>query len=318
MAHPSSCQGMVKEQAVVQLLHKMNKRIPNRTFETAFRVFGYKYALTKADLSTLYFGPAPYKEDHIEVAIDRLATAESISPIAEGVKESESDLQALPMPKALLTFSDFQESFGAGKPLQEMENARRQHKEAFTAYNFYLTQEKAAQKLAKDMAKAGGGQAWEICPLLEDEDAFENMMLTVFGSADLCTNAPAGAQVDERGCWVVAYNEYFDFNKAEVKKEFRPKLVEAAGLLKEAVNPQEKVVIAGFTDNKGTQEYNMSLGQRRAQAVADILIAEGVEADRLTVVSYGQNNPVAENTTEAGRARNRRVEFHVGSVPQTY
>jgi flagellar motor protein MotB len=226
------------------------------------------------------------------------------------------DLRSLPGPKALLTFSDFQESVGSGQPLMEVEKARRRYGPALTVHTFYLTRQSESERLAKDMAKAGGGQAWDICSLLSDEDDFESMMLTIFGSADLCYNAPQGAEVDERGCWIAAYSQFFDFNKAEVKSEFRPRLAEAARILKENVAASDQVIIAGFTDNVGSQEYNLDLGRQRAQAVADILIDEGVSSGRLSVVSYGKERPVADNGTEEGRARNRRVEFHIGAVPQ--
>jgi len=217
-----------------------------------------------------------------------------------------------------LTFSDFQEAAGFGQPLLEVENLRRRHGPGLTLYNFYITSVVEAERLARSLAKAGGGQAWDICTLLTDDEAFEGMMLTIFGSGDLCYNAPPGAEVDERGCWIAAYAQFFDFNKAEVKSEFRPRLAEAARIIKEGVASSDQVVIAGFTDNVGSQEYNLELGRRRAQAVADILVAEGVSAGRLSVVSYGKDKPVADNGTEEGRARNRRVEFHVGAVPQTY
>ncbi|MDR2935019.1 MAG: OmpA family protein [Candidatus Adiutrix sp.] len=143
-------------------------------------------------------------------------------------------------------------------------------------------------------------------------------MLTIFGSSDLCYNAPPGAEVDERGCWIAAFSQYFDFNKSEVKSEFRPRLAEAARILKENVDAGDQVVIAGFTDDVGSQEYNLELGRQRAQAVAGILIDEGVPASRLSVVSYGKEKPVADNGTDEGRARNRRVELHVGALPQSY
>ena len=156
------------------------------------------------------------------------------------------------------------------------------------------------------------------------------MMRTVFGAGpatgcpdadtdgvcdanDLCPNTPSGVPVDSRGCWIAAYEQFFDFNKAVVKNEFRPHLVESARIIREQAG-QPKVIIVGHTDNIGNQEYNLDLGRRRAQAVADILIAEGVPANRLSVSSLGKERPIADNSTEEGRARNRRVEFHVGEM----
>jgi len=318
MRRKSNCQGLVKDEAVARLVRKMNRRIPGRSYQAALRVFGYKYAMSKADLTTLYYGPAAYSREGLESAIGRLTAAEAITPISEGLKAAEADFAALPSPRALLTFSDFQESLGSGQPLEEVEKSRRRYGSSLALHTFYLTTQPEAEQLAKSMAKAGGGQAWDICNLLGDEEAFEGMMLTIFGSSDLCYNAPPGAEVDERGCWIAAYAQFFDFNKSEVKSEFRPRLVEAARIIKETVAATDQVVIAGFTDNVGSQEYNLELGRRRAQAVADILTDEGVPSSRLSVVSYGKDKPVADNGTDEGRARNRRVEFHVGAVPQSY
>ena len=316
MRRPSHCRGLAKEEAVSQLARKMNRRIPNHPYQAAMRVFGYKQALTRADFTTLYYGPAHYSREGFEGAIGRLAAADSVTPISEGLKAADGDLRSLPAPKTLLVFSDFQETLTSGKPLEDVALARRSHGPSLTVHTFYVTRQVEAERLAKGLAKTGGGQAWEVCSLLTNDRVFDNMMLAVFGPDDyICRNAPPGAEVDERGCWIVAYSQYFDFNKAVVKSEFRPKLVEAARIIQENVDPQERVVIAGFTDNVGTAEYNLGLGQRRAQAVADILISEGVSAGRLEVVSYGKERPIADNSTEEGRARNRRVEFHIGEVP---
>ena len=76
-------------------------------------------------------------------------------------------------------------------------------------------------------------------------------------------------------------------------------------------NPNIKVQISGHTDNTGTDEYNMQLSLDRAKAVADYLISKGIDAKRLTWRGYGASKPVADNTTEEGRAMNRRTEFTV-------
>jgi outer membrane protein OmpA-like peptidoglycan-associated protein len=71
------------------------------------------------------------------------------------------------------------------------------------------------------------------------------------------------------------------------------------------------VEIQGHTDDTGTSELNRSLSEQRARAVADFLVNAGIEPDRLSAKGYGSERPIADNTTDAGRARNRRVEFHV-------
>jgi outer membrane protein OmpA-like peptidoglycan-associated protein len=72
------------------------------------------------------------------------------------------------------------------------------------------------------------------------------------------------------------------------------------------------VVLAGFTDDVGTETYNLPLSKRRVESVADYLERQGVGKDRMTLLWYGQTNPIADNSTAEGRAMNRRVEIAVG------
>ena len=128
-------------------------------------------------------------------------------------------------------------------------------------------------------------------------------------NSDLCRDTPKGAAVDERGCWVVAYANFFDFDKAIVKDQYLPHLVNAAQVFKN--NPGLKVNIQGHADHTGTDEYNLRLGLRRAEAVKRVLVDNGVNPDFLLISSMGKRQPVADNRTARGRALNRRVEIHV-------
>ncbi|MDR3203490.1 MAG: OmpA family protein [Deltaproteobacteria bacterium] len=133
-------------------------------------------------------------------------------------------------------------------------------------------------------------------------------------SRDQCPGTPLGAPVDDRGCWVVAYAAFFDFDRAIIKKEFLPHIRQAARVLSN--NPDIDVVIEGHTDYVGTEEYNYGLGLRRAQAVKRELVRNGVSASRLSETSKGENQPIEDNSTSKGRSRNRRVEIHVTQQPR--
>ncbi len=101
---------------------------------------------------------------------------------------------------------------------------------------------------------------------------------------------------------------YFEFDKATITPESRPDLEEAAKILIQ--NPTILVEIQGHTDSVGSDKYNQQLSERRAKAVVNYLVQDlGVEEIRLTAKGYGESRPVADNTTEDGRALNRRVEF---------
>jgi outer membrane protein OmpA-like peptidoglycan-associated protein len=104
---------------------------------------------------------------------------------------------------------------------------------------------------------------------------------------------------------------HFDFDKSTLRPEAIVILDKAAGLLK----TQAKVVVevAGHTDSVGADQYNMGLSIRRAAAVREFMISDGVAPSMIRVSGEGETNPVASNATAAGRAENRRVDIHVGS-----
>ncbi|MEW6132696.1 MAG: OmpA family protein [Pseudomonadota bacterium] len=102
----------------------------------------------------------------------------------------------------------------------------------------------------------------------------------------------------------------FDYDKATLRADAVARLDQAAEALRQWGNT--KVEVAGHTDSMGSDEYNMRLSEQRANAVRDYLVGKGIEADRLTAKGYGESQPLADNGTEEGRARNRRVEL----VPQ--
>jgi outer membrane protein OmpA-like peptidoglycan-associated protein len=102
---------------------------------------------------------------------------------------------------------------------------------------------------------------------------------------------------------------FFDFNSAALKHESLPELDRAVGLMKS--EPTMRVTIAGFTDSVGSAAFNQRLSEERAQSVVGYLTSHGIAANRLLAVGFGETNPVADNGTEEGRARNRHVEFQV-------
>lgn len=100
---------------------------------------------------------------------------------------------------------------------------------------------------------------------------------------------------------------YFDFDSSEIRAESRDVLVAHARYLSE--NPAVDVVLRGHTDERGTTEYNLALGERRAQAVESFLSINGVDPSRIETVSYGEERPAVSGSGEEAYAKNRRVEI---------
>ncbi|HEY2386037.1 MAG TPA: OmpA family protein [Candidatus Binatia bacterium] len=101
----------------------------------------------------------------------------------------------------------------------------------------------------------------------------------------------------------------FDFNKANIRPDAAGILKEAASILKD--NSTLKVSVEGHTDSVGSDQYNLKLSLRRAAAVKDFLVKEGIADSRLSTRGLGESQPVASNDTADGRAQNRRVELKV-------
>ena len=101
---------------------------------------------------------------------------------------------------------------------------------------------------------------------------------------------------------------YFDFNKAVVKPgKGKDVLDGVVKVMKD--NPTLRVKVEGHTDSIGSDAYNQRLSEKRAQAVKDYLVREGIDPSRISTVGYGESKPVASNETESGRAQNRRAEI---------
>lgn len=113
----------------------------------------------------------------------------------------------------------------------------------------------------------------------------------------------------EIGLTVRLNNIYFDFDKTTLKSESFTELNKVVDFLKQ--NPSVEIEIAGHTDSKGADEYNLNLSQGRSQSVVDYIVSQGVDRNRLTAHGYGETKPIDTNDSEAGRANNRRVEVTI-------
>lgn len=157
----------------------------------------------------------------------------------------------------------------------------------------------------------------------EDEDG-------VFDRRDHCPDTPANTPVDNRGCPIPQYpatvkpvepqsevitlsdqgEVLFAFDSAQLTPAAQEQLVGLMDKLKNADVLSIKVV--GHTDSQGTDAYNQALSERRASSVAAFLLEQGLAPDKLTSQGMGESQPVADNASEEGRAKNRRVELVIG------
>ena len=116
---------------------------------------------------------------------------------------------------------------------------------------------------------------------------------------------PAGKVLKPGEAEVVLETVYFDFDSYQLSPAARENLAKNAEQLKK--NPSAKVQIEGHSDERGSDEYNLALGEKRANAARDYLVTLGIPADRLTIISYGKEKPADPGHDEAAWAKNRRA-----------
>jgi outer membrane protein OmpA-like peptidoglycan-associated protein len=138
------------------------------------------------------------------------------------------------------------------------------------------------------------------CPLDTDRDGVPDVK-------DKCPDTPKDVKVNFQGCPVLAeYRFNFEFNSAKIDKKYYPQIKKLADVLKN--NKSIKIEIQGYTDNTGSYVYNKELSLKRANALREILIKKfKISPERISIIGYGSDYPVASNATKEGQAQNRRI-----------
>jgi len=130
-------------------------------------------------------------------------------------------------------------------------------------------------------------------------------------AAEIKQTVPGASVVRQGEGIVVKFDSgiLFDVNKSDLKSAAKTNLINLAASLQK--NPQTNITIVGHTDNTGSDDLNMGLSIKRAQAVKDFIVSNNVDGSRLTTVGKGESEPIADNNTVEGRAQNRRVEIAI-------
>jgi OOP family OmpA-OmpF porin len=163
------------------------------------------------------------------------------------------------------------------------------------------------EKIAK--AKEMGKQAAEIYWICRTAEAMSLLEQArgLAKEAESCQPPPPPPPPPAAKQPISFHSVTFDFDKSDLTPEAKAELDRAAKIMQD--NPDVTLELQGNTDSVGSAAYNQALGKRRAKAVFDYLQAKGIDPNRLKAVSFGEDKPVASNTTAAGRAQNRRVDM---------
>ena len=142
-----------------------------------------------------------------------------------------------------------------------------------------------------------------------EEDEVEEYGVSDEEEEDKETKKPEERELSEQARKTLKERVHFAFDSSELSQEAQDVLKDKAKILKK--HSDLRMAIAGHCDERGTDEYNMALGERRARAAYEYLILLGVDADRMDLVSYGEERPLVEGSNEKAWAKNRRDEFKI-------
>jgi peptidoglycan-associated lipoprotein len=180
-----------------------------------------------------------------------------------------------------------------------------------------VTEEKEVKAPPKEVAKVEKEEpvVKEVKEAEEDKKA-EEARLEKLKELEMAKQREAEAKAAEEKAWqerriakVEAESIYFDFDKSFIKLEYRAVLQAKAELLKD--DPNIHIRIEGNCDERGTNEYNLALGERRADSAAKFLVSLGISPDRIETISYGEERPLALGHGGEAWAQNRRDDFTV-------
>ena len=138
---------------------------------------------------------------------------------------------------------------------------------------------------------------------ITEENVYSDEVKTVKASSSMSENI----SLDSMAIFANA-TVYFEFDKSSLTSKSIQTLKSAVDALNE--NSTIEVTLSGHADERGTREYNLALGQRRAESVSDYLVLNGIKKSRITVKSFGEEKPLAYGQDEASYAKNRRVEIN--------
>ena len=138
---------------------------------------------------------------------------------------------------------------------------------------------------------------------ITEENVYSDEVKTVKASSSMSENI----NLDSMAIFANA-TVYFEFDKSSLTSKSIQTLKSAVDALNE--NTSIKVTLSGHADERGTREYNLALGQRRAESVSDYLVLNGINKSRITVKSFGEEKPLAYGQDESSYAKNRRVEIN--------
>lgn len=318
------------------IVRHMDQTIPEIKLTAGLRRFGEGHYVSGSPTALLY-GITDYAKGGLEGGLQKIPQGNGGSPLNLAIDAASEELKTAPGNVALIIVSDGMEMGNA--PVMSAMKMKDAYGDRLCIYTILVGDSPEGKSILEQVAVAGKcGFATNAASVTSDAgmaDFVNKVFLAkvvkpveppkpvapppapkpkdsdgdgVYDDADRCPRTPMGAPVNAEGCWVIR-NVEFDTDKWGIKPVFQPELNTVADIMKK--NPWLNLGLQGHTDNRGTVKYNQILSEKRASAVMDYLVNQGISSDRLSTEGFGFTKPIASNSTREGMDRNRRTEINI-------
>ena len=316
-----------------QIVLLMNETIPYELdLRAGLRAFGQINTEAGKQNTVLLYGMTEYFQSGLTDAVNRApAEPAGLTYLAESIDAASFDLETVSGKTAVIIISDGMTP--EGDPVRAAADLVDMYGPEVCIYGIHIGQNKDGLALLQQVSQqAECGftvQDTQVQTAAGMADFVEQVFLAeppppepepepepapppdtdgdgYIDSQDMCPNSPQRASVDSSGCWVIE-RVHFDFDDASIKPEYEDGLADLAMVMR--LNPDLSLTVHGHADSIGPEEYNMTLSEKRAEAVKQFITRRGIDEERISTEGHGETDPVASNETKEGREQNRRVEF---------
>jgi len=285
---------------------------------TGLRSFGHSERQSK-NLTDLVYGMAKYSRDDLQKGLEKVKYAGGTSPLGAAITAAGVDLEKASGTSVLLIVSDATQNVMDNAPAAA-QALKAKMGDKLCIYTVWVGDDVAGQKVLEKVATVGACGFATSAAALTEQGALAAFVEKVFltkkpAPAPVAAPAPVPVPVPApipppapvKQKEIITLNLLFDFDKATIKDDMVPVLEQAKTILNE--DPNAAFIVSGHADSVGADVYNQGLSERRAVAVKNWLVTNGISASRLETVGYGETQPKFDNATSEGRKLNRRVEI---------
>ena len=286
------------------IVDRMNRTIPDLDFTAGMRTFGRGYRLFSINQTDLIYGMTGYTKDGIACGLRKVTFACGNTPMSCAVNAASGDLETVQGDIAVIIVGDGLST--DDDPVCAARKMKERYGDRVCIYTILVGNDPRGLGTMKRIADAGKCGFLTVGDYLASRDRMVDFVKKVF----LKPKAPEIKVKEPVVVEKIVLNAVnFDFDSAAIRTDSAVILDEAARIL--STYPGKSIDVEGHTCSMGPAEYNKRLSQRRAESVKSYLTEKGIPSETMKPVGYGEERPIAENTTLQGRRKNRRVEFKI-------